>query len=146
LISNLFLLPPKRLILAWIVAHSIYIPDFTHVLLIGACTQNELTVNSRHLILQNADSLLAEIELYGNRAMTMKMLEYYLSLPYTLEVIPDTESSGWMIKIKELPGCMTQADTWGEILPMIEEAKRLWLEVALEHGHRIPEPQAVAEN
>ncbi len=35
---------------------------------------------------------------------------------------------------------MTQADTWEEILPMINEAKQLWLEVSLEHGDFIPEP------
>jgi antitoxin HicB len=39
-----------------------------------------------------------------------KTLEYYLALPYMLEVIPDVEDGGWVIKIKELPGCMTQAD------------------------------------
>lgn len=67
-------------------------------------------------------------------------LAYYLSLPYTLEIIPDLEDGGWVIKVKELPGCMTQADDWSEILPMVEEAKALWLEVALEHGDPIPEP------
>jgi antitoxin HicB len=75
-----------------------------------------------------------------------KNLDYYLSLPYTLEVIPDPDDGGWVIKVKELPGCMTQADTWDEILPMIEEAKRGWLEVALEYGHSIPEPKAELES
>ncbi|MDX1995244.1 MAG: type II toxin-antitoxin system HicB family antitoxin [bacterium] len=75
--------------------------------------------------------------------MMTKTLEYYLALPYTLEVIPDVEDGGWVIKIKELPGCMTQADQWDEVLPMIEEAKRLWLEVALERGHTIPEPLGI---
>jgi antitoxin HicB len=69
-----------------------------------------------------------------------KSLEYYLSLPYTIEAIPDKESGGWFMRVKELPGCMSQAETWQEVLPMIEEAKQLWLEVALEHGFPIPEP------
>ena len=72
-----------------------------------------------------------------------KTLEYYLSLPYTIEVIPDPEDGGWVVQIKELEGCLTQADTWEEVLPMIEEAKMLWLEVALEHGHPIPEPEGI---
>jgi antitoxin HicB len=75
-----------------------------------------------------------------------KSLEYYMALPYTIEVIPDTEEGGYVARIRELPGCMTQADTWDEVLPLIEEAKRGWLEVALEHGHTIPEPKAVLEN
>ena len=69
-----------------------------------------------------------------------KTLEYYLSLPYTLEIIPDQEDGGWVVKIKELQGCITQADEWDEILPMIEDAKKLWLESALEDGVLIPEP------
>ena len=74
-----------------------------------------------------------------------KTIDYYLTLPYTIELIPDIEDGGWVIKVKELPGCMTQADSWDEVLPMIEEAKHLWLEVALEYGHRIPEPQVIVE-
>jgi antitoxin HicB len=69
-----------------------------------------------------------------------KTIDYYLSLPYTIEIIPDTEQGGWFVKIKELKGCMTQADQWEDILPMIEEAKTLWLEVMLEDGKPIPEP------
>ena len=72
--------------------------------------------------------------------MMNKNIDYYISLPYTVEVIPDTEDGGWVVKIKELSGCMTQADHLEDVLPMIQEAQRLWLEVALEYGHVIPEP------
>lgn len=82
-------------------------------------------------------------EQMSRRDKLRQNIDYYLSLPYTLEVIPDDEEGGWVIKIKELSGCMTQADQWDEILPMIEEAKRLWLEVALEYGHMIPEPAGI---
>lgn len=73
--------------------------------------------------------------------MTTKTLEYYLSLPYTIEVIPD--DGAWFAQIKELPGCMTEVDEWDEILPAIEEAKRSWIEVSLKHGDPIPEPAPV---
>ena len=69
-----------------------------------------------------------------------KALAYYLSLPYTIEIIPDVEEGGYVACIKELPGCLTQADTWEELIRMIDEAKEGWLEVALEYGHPIPEP------
>jgi antitoxin HicB len=62
-----------------------------------------------------------------------------MSLPYTIELIPD-EDGYWFAKIPLLKGCMTQTDSWEEILPMITEAKELWLEVALEEGIPIPEP------
>jgi antitoxin HicB len=73
-------------------------------------------------------------------ATANKTLEYYLSLPYTIEIIPDVEDGGYVARIKELPGCLTQADTWEELIRMIDEAKEGWLEVALEYGHPIPEP------
>jgi antitoxin HicB len=69
-----------------------------------------------------------------------KTLAYYLSLPYTIEIIPDVDEGGYVARVRELPGCLTQADTWDELLMMIEEAKTGWLEVALEHEHPIPEP------
>jgi predicted RNase H-like HicB family nuclease len=69
----------------------------------------------------------------------VKTLEYYLALPYTIEAIPD--EGAWFVRIKELSGCMTEVDSWEEILPAIEEAKRLWLELALERGRTIPEAQ-----
>lgn len=73
----------------------------------------------------------------------MKTLEYYLELPYTIEVIPD--DGAWFVRIKELPGCMTEVDEWDEILPAIQEAKYLWLELALERGRPIPEPIGLLE-
>lgn len=73
-----------------------------------------------------------------------RTLDYYLSLPYTLEIRPDP-TGGWVIKVKELPGCLTQADEWDDILPRIEEAKAGWLETALDHDVDIPEPAAVPQ-
>jgi antitoxin HicB len=70
-----------------------------------------------------------------------KLRQYYLNLPYTIEIIPD--DGAWFVQIKELPGCMTEVDTWDEIKPAIEEAKYLWLELALERGREIPEPLGI---
>lgn len=70
-----------------------------------------------------------------------KTLEDYLMLPYTIEVVPD--DGAWFVQIKELPGCMTEVDEWEEILPAIEDAKRLWIELALERGRTVPEPVGI---
>lgn len=75
-----------------------------------------------------------------------KSLEYYLSLPYTIEVIPDEDEGGYVARVRELPGCLTQADTWEELQLMIADAKRLWLESALDHGDLIPEPAGVFQS
>jgi antitoxin HicB len=80
------------------------------------------------------------VKILTRMIMAEKTLGYYLSLPYTIESIPDVEEGGYVARVKELRGCVTQAETWDELLLMIQEAKEGWLEVALEYGHPIPEP------
>ena len=72
--------------------------------------------------------------------MTAKTLEYYLSLPYTIELTPD-EDGIWFVKIPLLKGCMTNGNSREDALLMLDDAKRLWLETALESGITIPEPE-----
>lgn len=76
--------------------------------------------------------------------MTNKPLDYYLSLPYPIELIPD-EDGYWFAQIPLLPGCMTQGASRAEALEMIDEAKILWLETALGEGINIPEPIGVGQ-
>jgi antitoxin HicB len=68
-----------------------------------------------------------------------KTLDYYLSLPYKVEIIHDED--GWFAKVLDLPGCMTWANSYEELKPMIEDAKLGWIEDALEHGDPVPEPR-----
>ena len=70
-----------------------------------------------------------------------KTVDYYMNLPYTIELHNDPEDVGWFVHVKELRGCMSEGDTTQEALTMIQEALELWLEVALEEGIPIPEPR-----
>jgi predicted RNase H-like HicB family nuclease len=70
-----------------------------------------------------------------------KALEYYLSLPYTIELTPD-EDGYWFAEIPLLEGCMTNGASQMDALDMIKDAKRAWLTTALELGLAIPEPEA----
>jgi antitoxin HicB len=72
-------------------------------------------------------------------------LEYYLKLPYRIEIIPSPEG-GYAAKVVELPGCISQGQTLEEVAVNIEDAKICWLEVALEEGMQIPEPIANNED
>jgi antitoxin HicB len=74
--------------------------------------------------------------------LTNKTLEYYLSLPYTIELTPG-EDGYWFVSIPLLKGCMTQGENREDALKMMDEAKELWLETALEEGIPIPEPAGV---
>ena len=68
-----------------------------------------------------------------------KTVAYYQNLPYTIELKQDAED-GWFVRVKELPGCMSQGDSADEALTMIREAMQGWLTVALEQRMTIPEP------
>jgi antitoxin HicB len=74
-------------------------------------------------------------------------LAYFLNLPYTIEIIRDNneENPGWVVRVVELPGCITQGDTFEELGEMIEDAMRGWIGTALENGIPIPEPHPHGE-
>jgi antitoxin HicB len=69
-----------------------------------------------------------------------KPIEYYLNLKYPVTIIP-AEEGGYVAEIEDLPGCFTQGETLEETYANIEEARKLWIEVAYEDGQDIPEPR-----
>lgn len=70
----------------------------------------------------------------------MKTIDYYMQLPYKLEIVPDFEEGGYAARYPELPGCLTCADTLEALINNAEDAKRCWLEACLEDGQIVPEP------
>lgn len=74
-----------------------------------------------------------------------KTIEYYMELPYRLEIVPDTEEGGYGARYPELPGCITCADTLEAVVINAEDAKREWLKAAMEEGIVIPEPAGDAD-
>ena len=76
-----------------------------------------------------------------------KTVDDYLRLPYTIEVIYDDSgvAPGYFARVVELPGCMTQADTFAELGEMIEDAMRLWIGMCMEQGRPVPEPRPAEE-
>jgi antitoxin HicB len=73
-----------------------------------------------------------------------KTIEYYLSLPYTIEMVPEP-GGGWFVSVQELPGCISEGDTPGEAIQMIQDAMRGWIELSLEDGDPIPEPRTLED-
>ena len=74
----------------------------------------------------------------------MKTFEEYMKMPYKLEIIPDTEESGFVASYPELPGCITCGETIAEVVVNAENAKQEWLLAALEDGIEISEPERAA--
>ncbi len=68
-----------------------------------------------------------------------KDLKYYLNLTYTARIKRNSDGS-YFAEIEELPGCMKEAYTEGDVLKMLDDAKEAWLATALVRGIGIPEP------
>lgn len=70
----------------------------------------------------------------------MKTLEEYMRLPYRMEVLEDGEEGGYVVSFPELPGCLSCGETVEAAVKNAADAKRAWLEAALEDGAEIQEP------
>jgi antitoxin HicB len=73
-----------------------------------------------------------------------KLVKYYMELPYTIQLVP-YKDGGFFVCVKELEGCMTEADTIEEAYEMIKDAMVAWLEAAIEEGQKIPLPEGLEE-
>jgi antitoxin HicB len=76
--------------------------------------------------------------------MSEKPVEYYLDLPYTIEFVrdlSDPERPVWFASVRELPGCMTEADEFDEAARQIRDAMGVWIVDALEAGDTVPVPK-----
>ena len=60
----------------------------------------------------------------------MNTIDYYLSLPYTIELIREDETT-WFARVVELPGCMTEGDSAPDAVAMIQDAMAGWIELAM---------------
>lgn len=75
--------------------------------------------------------------------MMKEKIDYYMSLPYKLEILSD-EEGGFIARYPELPGCLTCSETMDDIVQLAEDAKRSWIEAALESDYEIKVPKATA--
>lgn len=66
----------------------------------------------------------------------MKTIEYYMNLPYRLELVPDTDEGGFVASYPELRGCLTSGETAEAALKNALDCKREWLAAALKMAMR----------
>lgn len=62
-----------------------------------------------------------------------------MKLPYRKEIVPDPEEGGYGISIPELPRCVSYGEMIEAAAANIEEAKREWINAAIEEGILVPE-------
>lgn len=71
----------------------------------------------------------------------MKTKDEILRTPYSFIAVAEPDDGGWTIIYPDLPGCMTQADTYDEIGPMAQDAFRVWVDAVTEDGTPVPDPR-----
>jgi predicted RNase H-like HicB family nuclease len=74
----------------------------------------------------------------------MKTLNDYLAMSYRMEIVEDQAEGGFVVSFPELPGCMTCGETIEAAVANAQDAKKAWLEAALEDGLQIQEPDDLA--
>lgn len=75
----------------------------------------------------------------------MKTVDEYMQMPYTIELTPDMDEGGFVASYPDLPGCLSMGDTAEEAVANAIDAKRAWLEAALEDGIEIQEPASIKD-
>ena len=75
----------------------------------------------------------------------MKTLNEYIALPYKMEIVEDTEEGGFVVTFPDLPGCISSGETIESAVANAMDAKKAWLEAALEEGISIQEPNSIED-
>lgn len=70
----------------------------------------------------------------------MKNINDYLKMQYPMEIVEDKDEGGFVVTFPDLPGCITCGETIESALANAQDAKRVWIETALEDGVKINEP------
>ena len=73
----------------------------------------------------------------------MRTVDEYVSYPYKMEIVQDSDEGGYIISFPDLPGCLSVGDSIEEAIHNAEDAKRVWIEAALEDGIDISKPDSI---
>ncbi len=75
----------------------------------------------------------------------MKTQNDYLKMNYRMEIIEDKDEGGFVVSFPELPGCITSGETIESAIKNALDAKKAWLEAAIEDGIEIHEPDSLED-
>ena len=73
----------------------------------------------------------------------MKTLNDYMKMSYRMEIVEDQDEGGFVVSYPDLPGCITCGETIESAAANAVDAKKAWLEAALEEGIEIAEPDSL---
>ncbi len=67
----------------------------------------------------------------------MKTLNDYMKMSYRMKIVEDKEEGGYVVSYPDLPGCITNGETIEAAVANAVDAKKAWIEAALEEGIEI---------
>lgn len=73
----------------------------------------------------------------------MRTIEDYMAMPYRMEIVEDSDEGGFVASYPDLPGCISCGETVEAAAANAQDAKRAWLEAAMEDGIVIREPDSL---
>ncbi len=59
--------------------------------------------------------------------------------------LPSDEGGGWFATVPDLPGCMSDGDTFEEMRENVRDAIECWISAATRLGRTVPQPASVSE-
>lgn len=75
----------------------------------------------------------------------IKTLNEYMEMSYPMVIVEDKDEGGFVASYPDLPGCITCGETVESAAANLIDAKRAWLEAALEAGMVIREPDSLED-
>ena len=75
----------------------------------------------------------------------MKNIDYYMALPYKMEIVEDKDEGGFVVSYPDLPGCITCGETIETAISNANDAKKAWIEAALESGIELQERNSLED-
>lgn len=73
----------------------------------------------------------------------MKTLNEYMAMSYRMEIVEDKDEGGFVVTYPNLPGCITCGETIESAVKNALDAKKAWIEAAIDEGIEIREPDSL---
>ena len=73
----------------------------------------------------------------------LKTLNDSMAMSYRIEIVEDKEEGGFVVSYPDLPGCITCGETVESAVANALDAKKVWIEAAMEEGVEIYEPDSL---
>lgn len=76
----------------------------------------------------------------------MSSIPEFERYPFRIDPLPADEGGGFVIRFPDLPGCMSDGETFEEAIANGREAFQAWMEAQIEDGRSVPEPYGAGES